>query len=698
MELKYYPVSPTNLPKDFTALTLSYQLKAFLAILSILFFFLLYFSLVGVFAYLTYLSVIFPMEISGFFSILVKLGAIAGAAMLFVFTLKFIFKLRNHTPNNRIKLDLKKHKDLQEFVYKICEETGAPRPRNIYIDPDVNAYVAYSNVWLSLIFPTKKDLTLGLGLIECVNLSEFKAITAHEFGHFAQRSMKIGSYILSANTIIHDMIFTRDRWDELLAQWRQTDLRLSAAAWLITPIIWMIRQLLNLFYQFLNIMYSSLSREMEFNADKVAVSVTGSEAIVSGLWKLDYGVMAWQNTLNHAYLASQKNNFVTNLYSNNQLALQRTNNEKIQRLNGLPNDKRGGKQFFNTSENSKVNMYASHPPNDHRENSAKIPFVEGVIDERSPWILFSDKEALQAQMTNLIYEQYFGKKSIPNMDTAAFEQFIETETAGKDLLEEYHHTFANRFFETPELETLQQLATTKSPTQERLNQLKSTLKELMQPVENLNTLLTTVQQVAQGKSKLKSIDYKRKTYGKKDLETLYNKVVKDREKLLENNFKEWDDNFCAFHYALASKVGQQDWLYKLYFQHNTLATFYKGLMGVRNYFISKIHELQNRDVAQYEVENLSNEVKSNIRYLNTELLKLLDLDFVPLPNIDSTDELITAIIDGGKINTESGNVFENGGFDRFMHSLDIAISHMNRIDQHSIATILLMHQELQKRL
>ncbi len=62
-------------------------------------------------------------------------------------------------------------------------------------------------------------------------------------------------------------------------------------------------------------MYSSLSREMEFNADKVAVSTSGSQAIVSGLWKLENGFTHWNSTLEHAYLAGQKDVFVDNLYA-----------------------------------------------------------------------------------------------------------------------------------------------------------------------------------------------------------------------------------------------------------------------------------------------------------------------------------------------------------------------------------------------
>lgn len=272
MSTPYYLKSPVNVSKELTGLTSSYQLKAFLAILAILVFFILYTAMVVALGYLVYYAFSYNIVTANRLTILMKIGAIAGAVMLFVFTLKFVFNLKNHKPDNRIKLVKEEHPNLWGFVDQICKETGAPKPKSIFVDPDVNAYVSYTNMWLSLFLPVKKELTIGLGLVSCLNLSEFKAVISHEFGHFAQSSMKIGSYIMSANTIIHDMIFSRDRWDELLDQWKASDIRLSAAAWVITPVIWLIRQILKLFYQFLNIMYSSLSREMEFNADKVAIS------------------------------------------------------------------------------------------------------------------------------------------------------------------------------------------------------------------------------------------------------------------------------------------------------------------------------------------------------------------------------------------------------------------------------------------
>ncbi len=40
-----------------------------------------------------------------------------------------------------------------------------------------------------MFFPTK-DLVVGIGLINAFNISEFKAVVAHEFGHFSQQKHK----------------------------------------------------------------------------------------------------------------------------------------------------------------------------------------------------------------------------------------------------------------------------------------------------------------------------------------------------------------------------------------------------------------------------------------------------------------------------------------------------------------------------
>ena len=693
-----YPQSPADLPKNFTALTSSYKLKASMAVLSIILFFLLYATLVVGLAWLFYYAIIYEMTVVNKLTIIAKLGAIAGSGMLFIFTLKFVFKLKNHQPINRIKLDKEEQSELWEFVNQICKETGAPRPRHIFIDPDVNAYVSYSNIWLSMFLPVKKDLTLGLGLISCLNMSEFKAVVSHEFGHFAQRSMKIGSFINSANTIIHDMIFSRDKWDDTLDTWRSADIRLSIAAWVITPIIWLIRQMLALFYKFLNIMHSSLSREMEFNADKVAVSTSGSEAIVSSLWRLDSGSESWNSTVNHAYLAGQKNIHVKNLYQHNQLALERKSPEIKELLNKLENDNRGGKLYFTGSELSKVSMYASHPPNDLREDNAKSPFVECATDTRSPWLLFNNASVLQEEMTALIYEQYLGKNPETFIVAEKFENFIAEETKGAGLLKEYHNAFENRFMNIDSKEELVK-NNPQTITKERLQELKSILKELMQPVKDLEANMQTMSAMAQGTSKLKEVTFNDVTYNKKNLEEGYNELFTAREKLLQESFKDWDRDFLQFHLTLAEQNGLFGKLMKHYNQHRAITELYKKIANIKSEILTKLSQLQQQsEVEQSIINAFCTEIILHMQALNEELEKLKEIDFVAMPNIENRQELLEAVIESGKFTPESGQLFENGGFDRNMQQIESALNHCQRIEQKSIGNILLFHSELQKNL
>jgi len=646
MTTNLYPPSPVEVPKKLTALPASYQTRAFLAVLSILLFFILYSALVTVLGYMVYWAVTYDIGRVNKLTILGKVGAVAGTLMLFLFTLKFILKLKNHKRENRIKLTKKDYPQLWNFILKICDETGAPKPKAIYADPDVNAYVSYTNMWLSLFLPVRKELTIGLGLVSCINLTEFKAVMSHEFGHFSQRSMKIGSYIISANTIIHDMIFARDKWDDLLDQWRASDLRLSFAAWIITPVIWLIRQVLNLFYQFLNIMYSSLSREMEFNADKVAISTSGSDAIISGLWKLDSGFEKWNSTINYAYLASQKKLFTENLYTHNNLGLSRIKDEQTTKLNALPEDKRGGKTFFTSSEHSKVNMYASHPPNDMRQDNAKSPFVSCVSNEDSPWLLFNNKEELQKEMTQLIYKQYVNKAVDEFCTIEEFENFIASENHGKELLSEFGNSFENRFINIPEIKPIENQLATDNLSTSTYNKLKSDLENLMQPVKEIELLMTKAGEIAEGTTKDNSFAFKGKTYKKKTLQEGYSELMAEREKLFTETFTNWDKEFCAFHLAVAKKEGDFNHLKNLYLQHQELTSFYKKTAGIKSTIYNELADIQSREVTEQDVRRFGYRVNDLIFSLNDDLDNFEKMNFVELPNVDNVNDLKEAIIDG----------------------------------------------------
>ena len=692
---EYYPVSPKQVDPSYTALPSSYKLKALLAILSIILFFILYFALVIGLGFLVKWAFLYPIENINKITILGKVGAIAGSVMLFLFTMKFIFKLRNIKPENRIALKKSENLKLWNFVEKICKETGAPKPKNIFVDPDVNAYVSYTNNWLSLIFPVKKDLTIGLGLVSCLNLSEFKAVISHEFGHFAQSTMKVGSYIMSANTIIHDMIFNRDRWDNILEEWRASDFRLSFAAWAITPIIWVIRQVLNLFYQFLNIMYSSLSREMEFNADRVAASTSGSDAIVSALWKLDSGAENWSNSLEHLYLASLKKKFVKNIYHHHQAVINKIKPEVDRKLIELEEHPAGGKQFFTKNEMSKVGMYASHPPNNMREENVKKPFVDCVLDDRSPWILFDEGKEVQSKLTQLIYHKYFKQEPKAYCSNEEFESFIINESKGKEILEKYQNAFAERFANIPEIveeefkqkDTANLLATIK--------ELEKQLPDLLVPIKKLDEKLLLAQQIASGNTQLKSFDFEGIQYDKSKLEDGFNKVMASREKLLESAFLDWDKMFFSSYMVLSERINKTQPLKDLLYQQNTLNDLFKFVLSKKNKVLHELNDLQSRpEVSEIQLNALIRSIINSGQEISEAVNKLEQINFVPLNNIDDVEEMKHLILPDPKVIIPYGKIFENGGFDNYLNGVQQTLQQLNRVEQKNIAAVLQECEEI----
>ena len=689
MSTTLYPASPSQKSEKYTSLPSSYKIKATLAILAIILFFILYFALVSALAYLVHWAIYYDIGDVNKLTILGKLGAIAGSVMLFVFTLKFIFKLRNHKPKNRIKLKKSENQELWSFVDKICAETGAPKPKSIYVDPDVNAYVSYTNSWLSLLFPVKKELTIGLGLVSCLNLSEFKAVISHEFGHFAQSTMKVGSYIMSANTIIHDMIFNRDSWDTFLDNWRASDFRISFAAWIITPIVWVIRQALNLFYQFLNIMYSSLSREMEFNADRVAASTSGSDAIISALWKLDDGAMQWNESLNNLYHASLKQLYVENVYTFHHDSMDDIKRIQQEKLNVLELHPSGGKQYFTGSELSKVSMYASHPPNNMREENVKTPYLSCENDERSPWLLFASSEAIQKSATNLVYRQYFNVEPKEYTQTEIYNSFIEKESLSKKILDKYDNVFEQRFVNLPTSINANIKSKSSEEILEDIANLEQELQTIMAPIRDIDAKLQLVQQIAEGTSKLKSFNYEGVTYGKKDLESGYGVLLHKREELYENNFEDWDHSFFASNMELAHRAGNGKVVEGLIEQHKALSKVFRVLIDKKNAFMSELTKLQSKaEVKDYEVSHLTKIIKEGAEFINQSFSAFKNGEFVPISNLDTMDEMMSVILPNDHLKPPYGKIFENGSFDQYVHEIEQTRAQLLRVEQKNMAEIL----------
>lgn len=285
-----YPPAPRGVPGDFTRSSPAYQRRTLAVLAGLFMFLLLYLVLIAATGYagwrLAYALPRLSHSDSGAF-VFIASGLVA-VFMLLLFLVKGLFKSQKTDRSHYVAVTRAEQPELFRFIDRVCEETRAPRPAGVYVSPDVNAAVFYNTSLFNLIVPPRKYLLIGAGLVNAVNLREFKAVLAHEFGHFSQKSLALGTYVYVANRVLRDIVYGRDSWDDVLRYWCRVDLRLSFPAWALRAVVWVIRRALEQVFKGINLLNLALSRQMEFNADDVAVSVAGSDAIVGALCRIEF--------------------------------------------------------------------------------------------------------------------------------------------------------------------------------------------------------------------------------------------------------------------------------------------------------------------------------------------------------------------------------------------------------------------------
>src|SRR6185437_15415629 len=203
------------------------------------------------------------------------------------FLIKFIFAVSKNINDSRIEIKEEDQSELYSFIRTLSKETKTPFPKRIFLTSDVNASVFYNSSFWSMFLPVRKNLEIGLGLVNSVNLSEFKAVIAHEFGHFSQRSMRLGSFTYNVNRVIYNMLYENNDYTAFLQAWAGIHRLLRYFASVTVRIARGIQWVLRRMYQVINRTYMGLSREMEFHADTVAAAVSGSNNSISALARIE---------------------------------------------------------------------------------------------------------------------------------------------------------------------------------------------------------------------------------------------------------------------------------------------------------------------------------------------------------------------------------------------------------------------------
>jgi Zn-dependent protease with chaperone function len=436
------PGIAANIPSDFTKPSSRYKSRAWIALVGLIGFITIYLGLAIWLAWTCYRLITAALNNPDGGSWFIGLGA----GFLSVFLFKALVFIERAKPSDDIELKATDQPELFAFIYALADEIKAPRPYRVYLSPRVNAAVFYDLSLLNFIIPSRKNLEIGLGLVNILNVGELKAVLAHEFGHFAQRTMAVGRWVYIAQQIAAHIVAKRDALDKLLLTISRLDIRIAWIGWIFRLLVWSIRSLVEILFMGVLLAEKALSREMEFQADLVSVSVSGSDALIHALHKLSAADDAWIRAINFA--SAEK---AAGRCSNDIFPLQTRVLERMRNLLSDPNygitppcaaGDRAAFRVFKSSLAAPPQMWSTHPSNADREENAKRRYIAATIDQRSAWLLFKNADSLKASISKLLLGEVTGSTTLLPPDQL-FER-LDQQYRMSYLDPAYHGMYFNR--------------------------------------------------------------------------------------------------------------------------------------------------------------------------------------------------------------------------------------------------------------
>ncbi|HEY7373780.1 MAG TPA: M48 family metalloprotease [Polyangia bacterium] len=391
--------APLDVPPNLAAPSRGYRRRVALAFAALLSFIAVYVALTGWFIWSAYRIAAGASSSNNGGAFLVVLPL----AFLGLFMLKALFFRDKADTAREIEIDAASEPRLYAFLLRIADQAGAPRPHRVFLSGRVNAGVSYDFSILNLIFPSKKNLDIGLGLINALTLGEVRAVLAHEFGHFAQGAMAVGRWVFVAQRVAAHIVHKRDIFDRFLRGVSAFDLRVAWVGWIMRLVIWALRAVLDTVFSVVVRAQRALDHEMERQADLVAVTLTGSDALVNALHKLGAADMAWDRAVGIAAGRHAKGELVDDLFAMQSRVIEHDRRVLADETHGvappLPAQGRAQHRLFEERIAVPPRMWSSHPPNREREDNVKRTYVPCELDDRSAWLLFADADATRARAT-----------------------------------------------------------------------------------------------------------------------------------------------------------------------------------------------------------------------------------------------------------------------------------------------------------
>lgn len=251
-----YAAEDAPIPGGSLASKASLAIRAVLALGLMIGFYVLAAAVAGVFLYLLYREWRFfdrTHQLLGF-ALTVACGGVA-AVILWSTIPRFWDEFR--APGLLLEPD--DHPRLFDELAGVAAALGQGLPDEVYLCPDVNAWVTRRGGTLGL--GGRRVMGVGLPLMQVLTVAQFRAVMAHEFGHFHGGDTLLGPWVYTTQAAIVRTL---------------RNVKVSA---LRRPFI--------LYFKLFLSVTGAVSRREEFAADALAARVAGSRAFINGLRRVN---------------------------------------------------------------------------------------------------------------------------------------------------------------------------------------------------------------------------------------------------------------------------------------------------------------------------------------------------------------------------------------------------------------------------
>jgi Zn-dependent protease with chaperone function len=316
-------------------------------------------------------------------------GPLIAGTILVIFLLKPLFaRPGRHEKCRRLRFG--DEPVLFAFVARIARAVNAPEPKRIEVSCEVNASAARDGRELVLM--------IGLPLVAGLSVEELAGTVAHELGHFSQGAgMRLIALICRINGWFERAVNERDGWDEVLIDWCADSGRLAPIFYLARLGIGVTRGILWLFLLLAHALCCFLLRQMEYDADRYAARLSGSQIYENSfrrVFHLDLAAHGAHGLVLQGLPAGDLPEDLPSLIADLTGQIRKKDRLKIEKMLWEQN----------------TSLFSTHPAYKARLKSVRAENSAGIFHlDRPATVLFRDFPKLARSVTRDVYRRAFGK-------------------------------------------------------------------------------------------------------------------------------------------------------------------------------------------------------------------------------------------------------------------------------------------------